>query len=172
LQNPGVEGFCNNYLPFLRKYDLPVIVNIWGKTVEQYAETARMLSDHEGIDALEVMGINSASYLIMPKIIAAVIVIPLLVIISASLSVLGGLLAGDFSGIVIEKNTDDDIVLINGDIIEIDVHKKAMNVLISDDEIEVRKKALKEFEPKVKRGWLLRYSKVVTSADEGAVLKV
>jgi dihydroorotate dehydrogenase (NAD+) catalytic subunit len=33
---------------------VPVIVNIWGKTVEQYAETARMLSDHEGIDALEV----------------------------------------------------------------------------------------------------------------------
>jgi phospholipid/cholesterol/gamma-HCH transport system permease protein len=54
----------------------------------------------EQIDALEVMGINSASYLIMPKIIAAVIVIPLLVIISASLSVLGGLLAGDFAGIV------------------------------------------------------------------------
>ncbi len=54
LQNPGVEGFCKNYLPFLRQYDLPVIVNIWGKTVEQYAETARMLSDYEGIDALEV----------------------------------------------------------------------------------------------------------------------
>jgi len=54
LQNPGVEGFCKTYLPFLRQYDLPVIVNIWGKTVEQYAETARMLSDYEGIDALEV----------------------------------------------------------------------------------------------------------------------
>ncbi|MDA3798577.1 MAG: dihydroorotate dehydrogenase [Kiritimatiellae bacterium] len=54
LQNPGVEGFCEKYLPFLRNYDLPVIVNIWGKTVVDYAETARMLSDHEGIDALEV----------------------------------------------------------------------------------------------------------------------
>jgi dihydroxy-acid dehydratase len=61
-------------------------------------------------------------------------------------------------------------ILENGDIIEIDVHKKSMNVLIDDKEIERRKQNLKEFEPKVKRGWLLRYSKLVTSADQGAIL--
>ena len=63
-------------------------------------------------------------------------------------------------------------ILKDGDIIEIDVSKKAMNVLLDDKEIENRLKNLKEFEPKVKRGWLLRYSKLVTSADQGAVLKV
>jgi len=54
----------------------------------------------EQVDALEVMGINSASFLILPKIIAAVIMIPLLVIISIFLSISGGILAGHLTGIV------------------------------------------------------------------------
>src|ERR1022692_1266511 len=44
----------------------------------------------EQIDALEIMGINTKSYLVMPKIIAALVVIPMLVIISAVLGVWGG----------------------------------------------------------------------------------
>ncbi len=62
-------------------------------------------------------------------------------------------------------------ILQDGDIIEIDINKKSLNVLLSDEEIKKRFQHLKEFEPKVKRGWLLRYSKLVTSADQGAVLK-
>ena len=31
LQGPGVDGFIENYLPFLRTFDVPVIINIWGK---------------------------------------------------------------------------------------------------------------------------------------------
>lgn len=54
LQNPGVEGFCEKYMPFLRKHDLAVIVNIWGKTVEDYAEVAARFNDVEGVHALEV----------------------------------------------------------------------------------------------------------------------
>jgi len=72
-----------------------------------------------------------------------------------------------------EAAAKGEIAIINdGDVIEIDVNKKSMNVLLSDEEIENRKKNLKEFKPKVNRGWLLRYSKVVTSADEGAILRV
>jgi phospholipid/cholesterol/gamma-HCH transport system permease protein len=54
----------------------------------------------EQIDALEVMGINSANYLIFPKIIASLISIPLLIIISIALSQVGGLWAGHILNIV------------------------------------------------------------------------
>ncbi len=56
----------------------------------------------EHIDALEVMGINSASYLVLPKIIATVIVYPMLVIISGFLSIYGGYLAGVLTGVITE----------------------------------------------------------------------
>jgi phospholipid/cholesterol/gamma-HCH transport system permease protein len=48
----------------------------------------------EQIDALEVMGINSASYLILPKIVASLIVFPMLVTLSAFLGIFGGFVAG------------------------------------------------------------------------------
>jgi len=54
----------------------------------------------EQIDALEVMGINSAGYLILPKIIASLIVIPMLIIISMFLSLSGGILAGELTNIL------------------------------------------------------------------------
>lgn len=54
----------------------------------------------EQIDALEVMGVNSASYLITPKILAAVIAIPILVIFSIIIALIGGRIAASASGIV------------------------------------------------------------------------
>ena len=54
----------------------------------------------EQIDALEIMGINTKTYLIMPKILAALLVIPMLVIISAVLGILGGRIASIVTGIV------------------------------------------------------------------------
>ena len=57
LQNPGVDEFVNNprYLPFLRGLDTQVIVNIWGRTVDDYAAVAaRLDADAAGIAALEV----------------------------------------------------------------------------------------------------------------------
>jgi phospholipid/cholesterol/gamma-HCH transport system permease protein len=52
----------------------------------------------EQIDALEIMGVNTAAYLIAPKIIAALLVIPLLVIISAFLGIIGGYIASTATG--------------------------------------------------------------------------
>jgi len=52
----------------------------------------------EQIDALEVMGINSASYLVLPKIVAALLMFPLLVILAMTLSIAGGYIAGTLSG--------------------------------------------------------------------------
>ncbi len=54
LPGPGVDGFVREYLPFLRQYDVPVFVNIWGKTVEEYAEVAARFDAVSGIDGLEV----------------------------------------------------------------------------------------------------------------------
>ena len=54
LPNPGFEGFVKTYLPFLRQYDVPVIVNIWGRTVAEYEEVARRFDDVDGVAALEV----------------------------------------------------------------------------------------------------------------------
>lgn len=66
----------------------------------------------EQIDALEIMGINSKSYLIMPKIIASLITMPLLVILSIALGIWGGRMAVSLTGIL---STDVyDIGLLNG----------------------------------------------------------
>lgn len=54
LQGPGVDGFVRDYMPFLRTTGVPVIVNIWGTSEEEYAEVARRLSDVEGVAALEL----------------------------------------------------------------------------------------------------------------------
>ncbi len=54
LQGPGAQGFIDDYLPFLRKMRVPVIVNIWGTSLEGYAETAAMFEGVEGIDGLEL----------------------------------------------------------------------------------------------------------------------
>src|SRR6201995_3496453 len=54
----------------------------------------------EQIDALEIMGINTKSYLVMPKILAAIVVIPMLIVISAVLGIWGGRMAGTAKGIL------------------------------------------------------------------------
>ena len=54
----------------------------------------------EQIDALEVMGINSSSYLVLPKIIASMIMYPMLVIFAGVCSMVGGYLVGVFTGIL------------------------------------------------------------------------
>ena len=54
LQGPGVDGFVREYMPFLRTTGVPVIVNIWGTSQDEYAEVAARLSDVEGVAGLEV----------------------------------------------------------------------------------------------------------------------
>ncbi len=58
-----------------------------------------------------------------------------------------------------------------GDQITIDIPGRKISVNLSDKEINSRLKALKAFEPKIKKGYLARYSAMVTSANTGAVLK-
>lgn len=64
------------------------------------------------------------------------------------------------------------IALINeGDIIDIDIPGASINVRISDQELEERRKGWKPMEPKIKEGWLSRYSTMASSASKGAVLE-
>src|SRR6195256_2070012 len=60
----------------------------------------------EQIDALEIMGINTKTYLILPKIIASLIVIPMMVVISAVLGIWGGRFASTVSGILSTRTFD------------------------------------------------------------------
>ncbi len=53
LQNPGMEVFIQRDLEFLKQYDTKVIVNVCGKTVEEYLEVVERLSD-EAVDMLEI----------------------------------------------------------------------------------------------------------------------
>lgn len=54
LQNPGIEKFLSEELPFLAKFDTPAIVNIAGETVEEYAQLARILSKETLVKGIEV----------------------------------------------------------------------------------------------------------------------
>lgn len=53
LQNPGMEVFCKRDIPFLKKYDTKIIVNVCGKTTEDYCEVVERLQD-EPVDLLEI----------------------------------------------------------------------------------------------------------------------
>lgn len=57
----------------------------------------------EQIDAYEIMGINTKTYLVLPKIVAAMIMIPCLIIISIAVTIWGGYVAGMFSSILTEE---------------------------------------------------------------------
>ena len=54
LQNPGIEVFCERDLPFLSNYDTKVIVNVCGRSVEDYIEVVERLSDEPRADMLEI----------------------------------------------------------------------------------------------------------------------
>ena len=53
LQNPGIDLFCDRDIPFLRRYDTKIIVNVCGKSTEDYCEVVERLSD-EDIDMMEI----------------------------------------------------------------------------------------------------------------------
>ncbi len=53
LQNPGIDVFCERDIPFLRQYDTKIIVNVCGKSTEDYCEVVERLAD-EDVDMLEI----------------------------------------------------------------------------------------------------------------------
>ena len=53
LQNPGIDVFCQRDIPFLKKYDTKIIVNVCGKTTEDYCQVVERLAE-EDVDMLEI----------------------------------------------------------------------------------------------------------------------
>lgn len=80
----------------------PTIVSLIlaGKVGSSIASEIGAMRVSEQIDALEIMGINSSAYLILPKIIAAVVINPFLIIISMFLGLFGGWFFGIMTGVV------------------------------------------------------------------------
>ncbi len=69
-----------------------------GKVGSNIASNIGFMRASEQIDALEVMGINSANYLVLPKIISLILVNPMLIVLSMALCIVGGWIAGEMTG--------------------------------------------------------------------------
>ena len=108
-----IQTAYNLVSPLVPKYTIGLIVRdmtllelaptitcivLSGKVGSNIAGGLGTMRISEQIDALEVMGINSTSYLVLPKIIAALVTFPMLVILAGFLSIYGGYLAGTLTG--------------------------------------------------------------------------
>ena len=61
-------------------------------------------------------------------------------------------------------------LVVDGDQIELDIHSRSLKLLVSDEVLAERRTRWVAPEPKIKKGWLARYAKLVTSAHTGAIL--
>jgi phospholipid/cholesterol/gamma-HCH transport system permease protein len=75
-----------------------------GKVGSNIAAEIGTMRVTEQIDALEIMGVNSASYLILPKLIATLIFNPLLTLIAIIVGIFGGGIAGTLAGVITTEN--------------------------------------------------------------------
>jgi phospholipid/cholesterol/gamma-HCH transport system permease protein len=75
-----------------------------GKVGSSIASEIGTMRVTEQIDALEIMGVNSASYLILPKLIATVFFNPVLTIISITVGIFGGWIAGTMAGVITSED--------------------------------------------------------------------
>jgi len=80
----------------------PTIISLIlaGKVGSNIASEIGTMRITEQIDALEIMGVNSRSFLILPKIVACVLINPFLILISMFLGIVGGWLLGTFAGVI------------------------------------------------------------------------
>jgi phospholipid/cholesterol/gamma-HCH transport system permease protein len=71
-----------------------------GKIGSSIASELGYMRSSEQIDALEIMGVNSVAFLVGPKLVACLVMIPMLVVVSISSSILGGMLISQFTGLI------------------------------------------------------------------------
>ncbi|MFD1142113.1 MlaE family ABC transporter permease [Larkinella insperata] len=103
-----VSPFVPTYIISLIVRDMTVLelaptitcVVLSGKVGSNIAGGLGTMRITEQIDALEVMGINSSSYLILPKVLASMITFPMLVILAGFLSIYGGYIAGTLAKLI------------------------------------------------------------------------
>jgi phospholipid/cholesterol/gamma-HCH transport system permease protein len=107
-------GFMVREMTILELAPTITSIVLAGKVGSSIAGGLGTMQITEQVDALEVMGINSASYLVLPKILASLFVFPLLVILAMFLSIAGGYVAGTLTG---EITAQEYITGIRGDFV-------------------------------------------------------
>lgn len=93
-------GFTTRQTMILEFSSTIVCLILSGKVGSNVASEIGTMRISEQIDAMDIMGVNSASYLILPKIIAAVFIFPFLVILSMFIGIAAGAVAGQASGVI------------------------------------------------------------------------
>lgn len=93
-------GYITQQSTFLEFSPTVMSLILAGKVGSNIASEIGTMRVTEQIDALEIMGVNSLNYLVLPKIIAAVLFFPILIICSMALSLIGGWLALQVSGLI------------------------------------------------------------------------
>lgn len=91
-------GYATKVIVILEFSSTIICIILAGKVGSYIASSIGTMRVTEQIDALEVMGVNSASFLILPKIIASLLFYPILLMVSIGMCILGGYLIGLLSG--------------------------------------------------------------------------
>ena len=108
LNNPLIDKLYIGYatiksiiLEFSPTFISIILAGIVGSYIASTIGTMRIT---EQIDALDVMGVNSLNYLVLPKVVAAVTFYPFLIVISMFLGVFGGWVVGNMTGMVLSND--------------------------------------------------------------------
>ena len=115
LESPFIPesmiGYATRETMILEFSSTVVALILSGKVGSSIASEIGTMRITEQIDALEIMGVNSASYLILPKIVAAVLFFPLLTILSIAIGITGGYLIAVATGIMLPSNYLEGILI-------------------------------------------------------------
>ena len=115
LESPFIPKYLIGYAAresMLLEFSSTVVALILaGKVGSSIASEIGTMRITEQIDALEIMGVNSASYLILPKIVAAMVFFPFLTILSILIGILGGYLIAAATGIMIPADYVDGLLM-------------------------------------------------------------
>lgn len=108
LDNPLIPkyliGFASRESLILEFSPTLISIILAGKVGSYISSSIGTMRVTEQIDALEVMGVNSLNYLVLPKIVAAVLFYPFLIIISIFLGIVGGWIAGLITDLVLSAD--------------------------------------------------------------------
>jgi phospholipid/cholesterol/gamma-HCH transport system permease protein len=102
-------GYATREVMILEFSSTVVALILAGKVGSNIASEIGTMRITEQIDALEIMGVNSASYLILPKIVATVLFFPLLTLFSIFVGIVGGFAIAYLTGIMLPGNYIDGL---------------------------------------------------------------
>ena len=107
----SLVGYATRETMILEFSSAVVALILAGKVGSSIASEIGTMRITEQIDALEIMGVNSASYLILPKIVAAMLFFPFLTILSILIGILGGWIIAAATGIMIPADYVDGLLM-------------------------------------------------------------